>query len=432
MLYRVIKELEVPTAILQEKKKEKLKPAQSTASPTPIEALVETDAQCGIQTYGRLQVAFARGAGARLWDVEGKEYLDFLGGIAVILLGHCHPHVTEAIARQAATLVHSSNLYYIEPQVKLAERLHELSGGLRAFFCNSGAEANEAAVKLARKYCQSAGQEGRTEIITALDSFHGRTYGSLAATGQPKYQEGFGPMPAGFHYVALNDIEQLKAAITPQTAAIMLEAIQGESGIQPCSDEYLQAARALCDEHGLLLIFDEVQCGMGRTGKFFGHEWSGVRADIVTLAKGLGNGVPIGALLASEKVAAAFAPGMHGCTFGGNFLSTAAANATLDVLVDENLMDNALQVGAYFEQRLQAWGEQAGVLHELRGRGLMIGVELNQPIARDIMRAALERGLVLNAVGDRILRFLPPLTISTADVDEAMTKLQAAYEAVTA
>ncbi|HVF10132.1 MAG TPA: acetylornithine transaminase [Abditibacteriaceae bacterium] len=426
----------MPTAILQEKKKEKSKPAQSTASGMSIETLMASDAQCGIQTYGRLPVAFAQGAGARLWDVAGKEYLDFLGGLAVVLLGHCHPRVTDAVARQAATLVHSSNLYYIEPQVKLAERLHKLSGGLRAFFCNSGAEANEAAVKLARKYCQSAdgavsdGAE-RTEIITALDSFHGRTYGSLAATGQPKYQEGFGPMPAGFKYVPLNDIEQLKAAITPRTAAIMLEAIQGESGIQPCSDEYLQAARALCDEHGLLLIFDEVQCGMGRTGKFFAHEWAGVRPDIVTLAKGLGNGVPIGALLAREEVAGAFAPGMHGCTFGGNFLSTAAAMATLDVLVDENLMDNALRVGQYFQQRLREWGESNGVLHELRGRGLMVGVELNQPVARDIMRAALEHGLVLNAVGERILRFLPPLTITTSDVDEAMTKLQAAYQDVT-
>lgn len=408
---------------------------QSQYSGAGVEALVETDAHCGIQNYGRLPLAFSRGAGAHLWDSAGKQYLDFLGGIAVVTVGHCHPAVTEAIARQAATMVHSSNLYYIEPQVHLAQRLHQLSGGMRAFFCNSGAEANEAALKIARKFIKSkkphnATDEDRFEIITAIDSFHGRTYASLAATGQPKYHEGFEPMPAGFRYVPQNDIAALEAAITENTAAIMLEAIQGESGIRPCSDGYLQAARELCDKHGLLLIFDEVQCGMGRTGRFFAHEWAGVRADIVTMAKGLGNGVPIGTMLATEEVAAAFNPGTHGCTFGGNFLSCAAALATLDVVRDEKLMEHALQVGDYFQEKLHEWGAKDNLVQEVRGRGLMIGVQLSKPIARDLMKASLENGLIFNAVGDGVLRFLPPLNITKEDVDEAMLKLDAALQQV--
>jgi predicted acetylornithine/succinylornithine family transaminase len=401
----------------------------SEVAHTPVEALVETDARVGIQNYGRLPIAFARGKGARLWDAQGREYLDFLGGIAVVTVGHAHETVTEAVSQQAATLLHSSNIYYIEPQVQLAEKLSELSGGMRAFFCNSGAEANEAALKLVRKYMSTRG-EARHEIITTLDSFHGRTYGSLAATGQPKYHEGFEPMPQGFVYVPRNDYAALEAAVNEHTAAIMLEPIQGESGIWACSDEYLQQVRALCDKHGVLLIFDEVQCGMGRTGKFFASEWAGVQPDVFTMAKGLGNGVPIGVMLARDEVAKAFVPGTHGCTFGGNFLSTAAALATLRVLETENLMDNATRVGDYFKAQLTKWGTENGLVKEIRGRGLMIGVEVNQPIARDLMKASLERGLVFNAVGDTTLRFLPPLCISEADVDEAMQKLNDAYKAI--
>lgn len=399
-----------------------------------LHALVETDARCGIQTYGRLPVAFARGAGARLWDVEGREYLDFLGGIAVVTVGHAHPRVSEAVARQAQTLIHSSNLYYIEPQVRLAQKLHDLSGGMCAFFCNSGAEANEAALKLARKHIkeEQAKQEKRGaqrhEIITVLKSFHGRTYGSLAATGQPKFHEGFEPMPGGFVHVPLNDIAALQAAVGERTAAIMLEPILGESGVLPCSDAYLQAARALCDRHGLVLIFDEVQSGMGRTGKFFAGEWAGVRPDIVTMAKGLGNGVPIGATLAVEEVASSFVPGNHGCTFGGNFLSCAAALATLEAIEEEDLMQNAATVGGYFHERLGEWGQTTKLVQEVRGRGLMLGVELNAPIARELMQAALKNGLIFNAVGDSTLRFLPPLCSTRADVDEAMEKLRAAHE----
>ena len=399
-----------------------------------LEELIETDARCGMQNYGRLPVAFVRGEGARLWDTSGKEYLDFLGGIAVVTVGHCHPKITAAIAEQAATLLHTSNIYYIEPQVRLAEKLGELSGGMRAFFCNSGAEANEAAIKIARKYASTranserdGGSDEKYEIITLENSFHGRTLGALAATGQPKYQEGFGPRLEGFHYVPRNDCAALEAAVSEKTCAIMMEPIFGESGVLECSDEFLQRARELCDEHEMLLIFDDVQCGIGRTGTFFGSEHSGVVPDVVTLAKGLGNGVPIGALLARENVAEVFVPGTHGCTFGGNFLSCAAALATLRVLADENLMNNARDIGNYLREKLKAWGEESGGVKEVRGRGLMIGVELNEPVARDIMKKCLENGLVLNAVGDTILRLLPPLCITRKDADEAVEIIRASH-----
>ena len=409
--------------------------ADHVAPTSRLHELIATDAEHGFQNYGRLPIAFVRGEGARLWDTENREYLDFLGGIAVVTLGHSHPEITRAISEQAATLIHTANLSYIEPQVHLAEKLSQLSGGMRAFFCNSGAEANEAALKLVRKYFNSqndnaqnanAQSSTRFEIISIEDSFHGRTYGSLAATGQPKYHEGFAPMPAGFRYVPRNDFAALKAAITNQTAAILIEPIQGESGVWPCDIEYLQQVRALCNEHGLLLVFDEVQCGIGRTGKFFAHQWSGVAPDIIVLAKGLGNGVPIGALLAREEVAKVLVPGTHGCTFGGNFLSCAAALATLRVLESENLMQNALEVGDYFQAQLQAcdW------VSDVRGRGLMIGATTTKPVARELMKASLQHGLIFNAVGDSYLRFLPPLTISRADVDEAMTILRAAYQEI--
>jgi predicted acetylornithine/succinylornithine family transaminase len=396
-----------------------------------LQNLIQEDEQCCIHNYGRLPFAFSRGKGAKLWDVNGEEYLDFLGGIAVVLLGHSHPKITEAITRQAQTLIHTSNVCYIEPQVKLAKRLSELSGGMRALFCNSGTEANEAAIKLARKY-QSKFDAEKYEIISVTDSFHGRTYGALAATAQPKYQEGFGPMPEGFRYVERGNIDALEAAISDKTAAVILEPVQGESGVWPLSNEYLQRARQLCDQHKALLIFDEIQSGMGRTGKFFAHEWAGVKADIISLAKGLANGVPIGAVLATDEVAQAFVPGSHGCTFGGNFLSCAAALATLDVLRDENLMENATQVGAYFVDQLNQWKSQFGAITEVRGRGLMVGVTLAKPIARKVLLAALEEGLVLNAVGDSYLRFLPPLTINNADVDLGMEKLKKAFETASA
>lgn len=396
-----------------------------------LEELQSIDAQNAFQNYGtRLSVAFARGEGARLWDVEGREYLDFLGGIAVNTLGHAHPRVTEAIAHQASQILHTGNYFYIEPQVKLAARLREISG-MRAFFCNSGTEANEAALKLARKWQKDKGAPQRVEIITTHNSFHGRTYGSLAATGQPKYHEGFAPLPEGFRYVTINDAAELQAAVGPNTAAIMVEPIQGESGIIPCDDEFLQLARDLCDANGALFICDEVQAGMGRTGKFFGHEWAEVKPDIITLAKGLANGVPIGALLARDEVAKSLTPGSHGCTFGGNFLACAAALATLDVIFEENLMKNAAHIGDYFKSRLWDWAMKTDAIHEVRGCGLMIGVALERGVARDLMLECLKNGLVFNAIGTNTLRFLPPLIATTDDVDEAMKILTVAYQTVT-
>lgn len=394
-----------------------------TTSPTLAE-LQALDAAHAFQNYGtRLPYAFVRGQGARLWDDAGRQYLDFLGGIAVVVLGHSHPRVTEAIANQASQLLHTSNYFYIEPQVKLATKLAAMSGGMRGFFCNSGAEANEAAIKIARRFAYDRGETDRNEIVTLWGSFHGRTLGALAATGQPKYQEGFGPMPGGFLHVERGDIEDLRASVSEKTAAVMFETILGESGVLPLADEYVRAAREICDQAGALLILDEVQCGMGRTGRFFAHEWTGVQADMIPLAKGLANGVPIGAVLARENVALALKPGSHGTTFGGNFLASAAALATLEVLEEEKLMENAEHIGAMFKEALGAWGREVGLADDARGRGLMVGMELKRPVARELMLRCLENGLVLNAVGDSILRFLPPLNISENDVDEAMEKL---------
>ena len=393
--------------------------------------LQELDAKYAFQNYGtRLPVALVRGQGMRLFDENGNSYLDFLGGIAVTILGHNHPRVSAAIIEQAQTILHTSNFFYIEPQVKLAAKLSEMSGGMRAVFCNSGAEANEAAIKIARRYAFDRGETERNEIVTLWKSFHGRTLGALAATGQPKYQEGFGPLPAGFKHVEINNIDELRAVVTEKTAAVMFETILGESGVLPLSEEFLRVAREICDASGALLIIDEVQCGMGRTGKFFAHEWFDVRPDMIPLAKGLANGVPIGAVLAREEVALALTPGSHGTTFGGNFLASAAALATLETLVDEDCFANAARVGDYFQSQLREWASSTGIVDEIRGRGLMIGVELNQPVARKIMLKCLENGLVLNAVGDTILRFLPPLIIDESDVDEAMEKLNRSWEEI--
>ncbi len=394
-----------------------------------LSELQHIDAADSFQNYGaRLPYTFVRGQGARLWDDGGREYLDFLGGIAVVVMGHNHPRVTAAIAHQASQILHTSNFFFIEPQVKLAAKLSEMSGGMRAFFCNSGAEANEAAIKIARRYAYDNGETERNEIVTLWKSFHGRTLGALAATGQPKYQEGFGPMPTGFRHVHINDIEELRATVTDKTAAVMFETILGESGVLPLDEAFVKAAREICDEKGALLILDEVQCGMGRTGKFFAHEWYDVQADMIPLAKGLANGVPIGAVLAREEVAMALTPGSHGTTFGGNFLASAAALATIEAMEDENAIENAARVGAYFADKLTKWGQQTGLAEKARGRGLMLGLEINRPIARDLMMRGLENGLVFNAVGDSILRFLPPLNISESDVDEAMEKLNASLD----
>ncbi|HIE51108.1 MAG TPA: acetylornithine transaminase [Armatimonadetes bacterium] len=378
-----------------------------------------------MNTYGRLPVAFVRGEGAYLWDTEGKRYLDFLCGIAVTVLGHCHPKVSEAIAQQARTLMHTSNLYYIAPQAELAQKLADCSVFDRVFFCNSGAEANEAALKLARRYGHEF-LDGRYEIITMENSFHGRTLATLTATGQTKYQKGFAPLLEGFKYVPFNDLEAVRAAITEETCAILVEPIQGEGGVNLPADDYLPGLRQLCHEQGLLLIVDEVQTGLGRTGKMFAYQHSDIRPDIMTLAKGLGNGFPIGAMLATEEVARGFEPGTHASTFGGNFTACTAALAVLEVIAEENLVENAAQVGAYFRERLNRLQAKHENIVDVRGKGVMNAIQLSAPQARAVQDACRERGLIVNAIGDHIVRFHPPLNVQREQVDEAVSILDAA------
>lgn len=368
-----------------------------------------------MQTYNRLPIALVDGEGVRVRDTEGKEYLDFVAGLAVSALGHKHPAVVHAIKDAAELLLHTSNLYYIEPQARLAARLAELTGMDRAFFSNSGTEANEAAIKLARRWGRRDGRR-RYKIVSAWQSFHGRTLGSLTATGQPKYQEGFEPLPGGFVYVPLNDVDALAAAVDEETAAVILEPIQGESGVRPCTPAYLQEARRICDEKGALLILDEIQTGMGRTGRMFAFEHFGVRPDIVTIAKALGGGIPIGATLAREEVAQAFAPGAHGTTFGGNPFACRVALAVLDAMEREQLPQRAEAMG----RRLRAGLAQLAGVAEVRGLGLMVGVELAGVRAPKVLKACLERGLLVNAVGESVLRLLPPLVVTEQEVDAAV------------
>lgn len=382
-----------------------------------------------MQTYGRIPLAPVKGQGARLWDANGKEYLDFVAGIAVCALGHCHPAVTEAIAEQARQLMHVSNLYYIAPQARLAQLLAEHSCGERVFFCNSGAEANEAAIKLARKYARLHYGPGKYEIITALKSFHGRTLATITATGQPKYQKGFEPLPPGFKYVPFNDLSAMQAAIGPSTCAVMLEPVQGEGGVHVAKSDYLQGVRELCQRHGLLLIFDEVQCGLGRTGRLFAYQHSGVEPDLFTLAKALGNGFPIGAMVATEKVAAAFSPGDHASTFGGNPLACAAALATLQYMLNHRVIENAALVGAYLKERLVELAGQFPFIREVRGLGLLLGLDLDCTGAPFVAQCR-ERGLLINCVDDHILRFLPPLIIGTEEVDRAVNILKEVFQEV--
>jgi acetylornithine/N-succinyldiaminopimelate aminotransferase len=371
-----------------------------------------------MQTYRRQGVAFASGQGMRLTDVEGKTYLDFVAGIAVSALGHNHPALAQAISSQAGRVIHVSNLYLIPEQALAARWLVEHSALDRVFFCNSGAEANEAAIKLARKYA-SRSHSGRFEIIVAEHSFHGRTLAALAATAQPKYQEGFAPLPSGFVPVPLNDIDALRAAVSPATCAVLLEPVQGEGGVQPADPDYLRAVRALCDDAGLLLILDEIQTGVGRTGRLFAYEHAGIDPDIMTLAKGLGGGFPIGAMLAKETAARAFEPGNHGSTFGGNPLACAAALAVLTTIEREHLVDNAANVGTYLLQRLHALAASHPVITAVRGWGLMVAIDLATDAA-PVVDACRAQGLLVNAVQAATLRLVPPLIVTPADVDEAI------------
>lgn len=379
-----------------------------------------------MSTYKRHPLMPTRGLGVHLWDSDGRSYLDMVGGIAVCALGHAHPRVVRAIQEQAATLSHVSNLYHIPQQIMLAQLLVENSPFDKAFFCNSGAEANEAAIKLARKYA-SEHMPGRYELITMQDSFHGRTLGALTATAQPKFHVGFEPLPAGFRYVPYNDLPALAAAVTEKTCGVLVEPIQGESGVLIPDPGYLPGIRRICDEKGLLMIADEVQTGIGRTGTLFACEHTEVVPDMVTLAKALGNGFPIGALLAKKEIAAAFVPGSHGSTFGGNPLACAAALATLETILDDGILDNCRKVGGYFLDRLKELKNRFPKIREVRGQGLILAIELTVPGA-DFVQKCVEKGMLINCTNGNVLRFVPPLILTRQDVDKAIGILEGVLE----
>ena len=372
-----------------------------------------------MKTYNRFPIVLVKGSGVKVWDSDGKEYLDFVAGIAVCSLGHSHPKVVKAIKKQVEALTHVSNLYYIEPQIHLAKLLVENSFADKAFFCNSGAEANEAAIKLARKYAYEHMNGNKYEIITMENSFHGRTLATVTATGQKKFHTGFDPLPEGFRYVPFDDIPAVKNAITEKTCAVMVEPIQGEGGVQIPAHDYLQRLRKLCDDKGILLILDEIQVGMGRTGNLFAYEESGIRPDMMTLAKALGNGFPVGALLTTDKIASSFVPGSHASTFGGNPLGMAAGVAVMDSLLQDGILENCRETGFYFLEKLKEFKKKHPVINEVRGKGLILGVELSIP-GDDIVKKAMEKGVLINCTNGNILRFVPPLIINKKDVDHVI------------
>ncbi len=378
------------------------------------------------QTYKRIPIVLTRGQGCRVWDEDGKEYLDFVAGIAVCALGHSAPLVSRVLQEQSKELVHVSNLYYTKPQVELAELLVKHSFADRVFFCNSGAEANEAAIKLARRYSKEKFGPGRHRIITMEGSFHGRTMATLSATGQSKIQTGFNPLLGGFEYVPFNDLRGLEKAIDDSVCAVMLEPIQGEGGVVFPQSDYLKGVKEICLAKNLLLIFDEVQVGMGRTGKLFGHENFGVTPDIMTLAKALGNGLPIGAMMATERLSQAFGPGSHATTFGGTPLVTAVAAAVLRSLLEDGWIDHCRETGKHFKQRLESLAVKYAFIKEIRGLGLMLGVELDRPGA-PVVEACLEKGFLINCAQEKVLRFVPPLIVSREEVDRFVDALDEVF-----
>ena len=386
--------------------------------------IIARDTESYLPVFSRYPIVLDHGDGSYVWDLNGRKYLDALGGIAVNVLGHNYAPLVNAIADQARRLIHVSNLYYTEPQADAAAKLSELMGGGKVFFGNSGAEANEGAIKAARKYAHTIRSE-KSQIITALGSFHGRTLATLTATGQEKFHKGFEPLPQGFDYVPYNDIAALEARMNENTAAVMLEPIQGEGGVRTPADGYLQQVRALCDQYDALLIFDEIQTGMGRTGTFYAYEMYGVTPDIVTLAKGLAGGVPIGAFIVTEKVAAAFHAGDHGSTFGGNPLACAAANVVLDVIADDAFLSRVKAVGTHFKQKLEDLRTKyPAYIVDVRGTGLILGMEMQKnEVAAAIAGRMLEQGVIINCTAGNVLRFIPPLIFTKNEVDELVCVL---------
>jgi acetylornithine aminotransferase len=380
-------------------------------------ALMQLADQVMAATYQRFPVAFAKGRGCQLWDTAGRSYTDFVAGIAVCNLGHAHSRISEAVCRQTETLLHVSNLYYTLPQVDLAAWLVENSFADRVFFGNSGAEANEAAIKLARKYFKDRGETDRFRIITMERSFHGRTLATLSATGQEKIRKGFDPVLAGFDFVPFNDVEALRSCIGPSTCAVMLEPIQGEGGVRCPEEKYLQTVRQICDDSGVLLIFDEIQTGMGRTGRLFAYQHYGIEPDIMTLAKALANGLPIGAMLAREAMATAFGPGAHASTFGGTPIVTAAAMEVCNILVNDGVIEKGRVTGAYFKEKLRTLKDRHSIIEDVRGRGLLLGMKLKIEGA-PVVKQCMQNGFLINCIQDRILRFIPPLIISHEEIDQ--------------
>jgi len=380
--------------------------------------LIEEASKYLFQNYGRLPYFFEKGEGCYLYDDKGKKYLDMLSGIAVNALGYNHPKLTKAICEQASKIIHISNLFYIKPQIEVAKILSENSFGGKVFFCNSGAESNEALIKLVRRYFYDKKQE-RYEIITFEGSFHGRTLATVTATAQPKYHEGFYPLVEGFKYAKFNDIDSVKNLITDKTAAILIELVQGEGGVNPANKEFIKELYKLCKENDILFTVDEVQTGIGRTGKLFAYQHFDIQPDIISLAKGLGGGVPIGAIIAKDDIAKSFVPGTHASTFGGNYLSTVAAKVVLEEVLSEGFLDRVQKVGEYLKEALKIFG------YPVKGLGLMVGMDLPQSIsAKEVMKKTLEKGLIVGTAGENTLRFVPPLIITEKEVDEAVDILK--------
>lgn len=392
-----------------------------------IDMIMKNGSQYLMNTYKRLPVAFVEGKGCYLTDTEGKKYLDMIGGLGACSLGHSHPAFINAVKEQVEKLSHVANLYWIQEQVALAELLVENSFGDQVFFCNSGAEANEGAIKLARKYSYKKYGEGRNQIIAMESAFHGRTLGTLSVTYNKKYQEGFGPIPEGFKFTAFNDIDALKKAITDKTCGIIMEPIQGEGGVTSAEEDFIKEVKMLCEEKDILLIFDEVQCGIARTGKLFAYENYGIEPDIMTLAKALASGFPIGAVIAKGHVSEAFNPGDHGTTFGGNPLACAAALGTMNYILKEKLWEKVEESSKYFRQQLQSLVDKYPWVKKLKGKGLMVGLELEIE-GTPIVDKAFNEGIIINCTAGKVLRFLPPLIIEKEDLQKTVEVLDKIFQ----